>query len=117
MLYAAFLAGQMTAASIRNFYTRALAGGGDPTPMFWTLLGFSRGLGQYPATTPTAGQWVFYLPAGAAIPSHVALAQGGDLAMSLWNQPNNISSMQRININALAQPGMQIFVGDPRTSW
>jgi hypothetical protein len=40
----------------------------------------------------------------------VAVSLGGDQAISLWNQPNSIASVQRIQVTAL--PGT-IHVGDP----
>lgn len=112
IMYAAFLAGQLNAAYIKDFYGKALAAP-DANAEIWKLLGFNTGLPEYPATTPSAGQLIFYYPAGATVPSHVALSQGGDLATSLWSQPNNVDSVQRISVNDLATPGGKIYIGNP----
>lgn len=112
IMYAAYLAGQISADYIRTFYQRALAAS-DPNAAIWNQLGFHTGLPEYPNTTPAAGQFIFYYPAGASVPSHIALSQGGDIATSLWNQPNNVDSLQRINVNDLATAGGKIFVGNP----
>lgn len=114
IMYAAFLAGQISADYIRTFYARVVAAA-DPNAMVWQQLGFSTSLKKYPSETPKMGQFIFYLPAAASVPSHIALAQGGDMATSLWNQPNNVDSLQRIQINDLATTGGQIFLGNP--SW
>lgn len=114
ILYAAFLAGQLNAAWIKSFYGKALAAP-DANAEIWKLLGFHTGLPEFPATTPTAGQLIFYYPKGATVPSHVALSQGGDLATSLWSQPNNVDSVQRISVNDLATAGGKIYIGNP--SW
>ena len=128
ILYAAFLARQVTAAWIRTFYTTATsAPPADITATFWQLLHFSTALPRYAApassgtgggvgapgpgatVTPRAGQLLFY-HSGGAIPDHVAVSLGGDQAMSLWNQPNSIASVQRIQVTAISGT---IFVGDP----
>jgi Domain of unknown function (DUF4157) len=95
--------------------------------MFWQLLHFSIALPRYappaspgtgggvgaPGTgatvTPHAGQLLFY-HSGGSIPAHVAVSLGGDQAISLWNQPNNIASVQRIQVTAISGT---IYVGDP----
>jgi hypothetical protein len=128
ILYAAFLARQVTATWIRTFYTTATsAPPADITATFWQLLHFSTSLPRYappassgtgggvgaPGTgatvTPRAGQLLFY-HSGGAIPAHVAVSLGGDQAISLWNQPNNIASVQRIQATAISGT---IYVGDP----
>jgi hypothetical protein len=127
IVYAAFLARQVTADWIRNFYSTATsAPPAEITATFWQLLHFSTGLPRYappasPGTggggasgsggmvTPRAGQLLFY-HSGGAIPAHVAVSLGGDQAMSLWSQPNNIAVVQRIQATSL--PGT-IYVGDP----
>jgi hypothetical protein len=128
IVYAAFLAQQVTAAWIRSFYTTATsAPPADITATFWQLLHFSTALPTYAAparpgtggglgapgrgttVTPRAGQLLFY-HSGGAIPAHVAVSLGGDQAISLWNQPNNIASVQRIQVTAI--PGT-VYVGDP----
>lgn len=116
------------AAWIRSFYTtrahRAL------TATFWQLLHFSTSLPRYapPSSPGTAGagggvgapgtgatvtprddQLLFY-HSGGAIPAHVAVSLGGDPAISLWNQPNNVASVQRIQATAISGT---IYVGDP----
>jgi hypothetical protein len=85
----------------------------DPNARIWQQLGFSTSLSTYPTTTPRSGQWIFYVPAGRSIPSHIALSQGGDNATSLWNQPNNVDSVQRIQVNDLATSGGTIYIGNP----
>jgi hypothetical protein len=128
IIYAAFLARQVTADWIRNFYATATsAPPADITATFWQLLHFSTHLPRYappasPGTgggvgasgsggtvTPRAGQLLFY-HSGGSIPAHVAVSLGGDQAMSLWNQPNNIASVQRIQVTAISGT---IYVGDP----
>jgi hypothetical protein len=126
IMYAAFLAHQVTAAWIKTFYTTALAAP-DPNAMVWTQLRFSTALPTYappttsgtqggtgaPGTgntlTPSAGQLLFY-HSGGAVPGHVAVSLGGDQAISLWNQPNHVDAVQRIRATDL--PGT-IYVGDP----
>lgn len=98
---------------MRSFYGRAL-GAADPNQMIWSLLGFNTSLPKYSDTTPTAGQFIFYLPRGSSIPSHIALSRGGDDAISLWNQPNNVDHVQRIKINDLVSRGTQVYIGNPR---
>ena len=112
ILYAAYLAGQTTVDYIRSFYGTAIRAA-DPNAEIWRQLGFTTSLPTYPATTPRAGQWIFYYPSGSSVPSHIALSLGGDEAMSLWNQPNNVSSQQRIRINDLATSGGTIHIGNP----
>jgi hypothetical protein len=128
ILYAAFLATQVSAGWIATFYNTALAAP-DPNQMIWQELGFSTALPIYappptsgtgggtsvPGTsttatvTPRAGQLLFYY-SGGAVPGHVAVSLGGDQAISLWNQPNNIDAVQRIQVTALAGT---VHVGDP----
>lgn len=126
IMYAAFLARQVTAAWIKTFYTTALAAP-DPNAMVWTQLRFSTALPTYapPGTsgtqggvgasgtgntrTPSAGQLLFY-HTGGAVPGHVAVSLGGDQAISLWNQPNNVDAVQRIRVTDLAGT---VYVGDP----
>ena len=112
IMYAAFLAGQIDAEFIRDFYNKAVASP-NPNTEIWKQLGFHQGLPQYPDTTPVMGQFIFYFPTGSTDPSHIALSQGGDVATSLWNQPNNVDSLQRIQINDLASRGGKIFIGNP----
>jgi len=111
ILYSAFLAGQINGDYIRNFYGQALKAS-DPTQMIWKQLGFNTSLAKYPATTPTAGQFIFYLPKGAPYPSHIALSHGGDSAVSLWNQPNNVDEVQKIKINDLVSSGTEVYIGN-----
>ncbi|TMQ05401.1 MAG: DUF4157 domain-containing protein, partial [Deltaproteobacteria bacterium] len=117
ILYAAFLARQVSASWIRTFYNTAL-GASDPNQMIWQQLGFSTSLPTYaaPSTsgtgggvgagsgttrTPSVGQLLFY-HTGGAVPGHVAVSLGGDQAISLWNQPNNVDAVQRIRVTDLA---------------
>jgi hypothetical protein len=126
IMYAAFLARQVSAAWIKAFYTTALAAP-DPNAMVWTQLRFSTALPAYAAPgtsgtqggvgasgsgntrTPSAGQLLFY-HSGGAVPGHVAVSLGGDQAISLWNQPNNVDAVQRIRVTDLAGT---VYVGDP----
>jgi hypothetical protein len=128
ILYAAFLANLVSAAWIKTFYNRA-TGSADPNGMIWSQLRFSTALPTYapPATsgtgggtsvpgtsttatvTPRAGQLLFYYT-GGAVPGHVAVSLGGDQAISLWNEPNHVDAVQRIQVTAL---GGTIYVGDP----
>ena len=126
IMYAAFLARQVSAAWIRTFYQTAMAAS-DPNAMVWQQLRFSTALPTYAAPsssgtnggngaagtgntrTPSAGQLIFYLSSGT-IPGHVAVSLGGDQAISLWNQPNNVDAVQRIKVTDLSGT---IYVGDP----
>jgi len=128
IIYAAYLAHQVSAAWIKTFYTTATSSP-DPNAMIWQQLGFSTALPRYapPTTsgtggatstpglsttatvTPRAGQLLFY-HSGGAVPGHVAVSLGGDQAISLWNQPNNVDAVQRIQVTALAGT---VYVGDP----
>jgi len=127
ILYAAFLAHQVTPTWIQTFYSTALAAP-DANRMIWTSLGFSTTLPTYkapavsgtggatdtsnmsvPQITPRAGQLLFYVN-GGPIPGHVAVSLGGDQAISLWNQPNNVDAVQRIQVTALTGT---VYVGDP----
>ncbi|HEX7839552.1 MAG TPA: DUF4157 domain-containing protein [Kofleriaceae bacterium] len=126
IMYAAFLARQVSAAWIKTFYTTAIAAP-DPNAMVWTQLRFSTALPTYAAPgtsgtqggvgasgtgntrTPSAGQLLFY-HSGGAVPGHVAVSLGGDQAISLWNQPNNVDAVQRIRVTDLAGT---VYVGDP----
>lgn len=109
IMYAAYLAGSINAAWIRNFYADALSTG-DPNGRVWALLGFTTALPQYPATVPAAGQLIFYKDPPDAVPGHVLLSLGGDYGISLWNQPNNRDFVQRIRLTDLAGT---IYVGNP----
>jgi hypothetical protein len=119
ILYAAFLAQQIDAAWIRQFYRTALAAG-DPNVAIWAALGYIPGLLQYPASMPTAGQLLFFTGSTDPYPGHVALSLGGHKMMTLWHQPNNIDSVQRIRINTLVNdplygvsPPVVTFVNPP----
>jgi hypothetical protein len=128
ILYACYLAGQVSAGWIRSFYNTAMTSP-DPNVSIWGQLGFSTSLPTYapPATsgtggatatpgqsttatvTPRAGQLLFY-HTGGAVPGHVAVSLGGDQAISLWSQPRNVNSVQRIQVTDLAGT---VYVGDP----
>ena len=100
ILYSAYMVGQIDQPWIERFYTEAFADP-DPNLWIWQRLGWSSGLPQYPATTPQTGQLLFY-QTGGAHPGHVALALGGDQAISLWNQPRGDRATQRIRVDELA---------------
>ena len=110
IMYAAYLAGVLSASWIKTYYVGAGAIPGtvtDPTPALWAQLGFSTSLPRYdPAATPprvpSVGQLVFYLPSGAAIPAHVAVFMGGGEVVSLWTQPAGIRQVQRVPITSFA---------------
>lgn len=96
IMYAAYLAGEVSAAWIRNFYQTA-QGSGDPNAAIWAQLNFSTALPTYSALagqSPAVGDLVFYKASASAVPGHVAVSLGGDQVMSLWNQPNNIDAVQ-----------------------
>jgi hypothetical protein len=107
ILYAAYLANEISAAWIVNFYTTALSVA-DPNALIWAQLGFSTALPRYPRHRPQTGQLLFY-HTGGAVPGHVALSLGGDQAISLWNQPNNDMAVQRIRVTDLSGT---VYVGD-----
>lgn len=115
IMYAAYLAGVISADYIRQFYTQALNAGGDPNQKIWSQLGFKTSLSQYEkdVTMPAAGQLIFYVGQGAPYPGHVALALGGNKAQSLWSKPNNVYSVQRIEINDLHVPNDTIYFVNP----
>jgi hypothetical protein len=110
IMYAAYLAGVLSASWIKSYYVTARAVPGttvNPTPALWAQLGFSTSLPQYaptarPPRVPTVGQLVFYLPTGATIPSHVAIFMGGTDVISLWTQPAGIRRIQRVLITSFA---------------
>lgn len=108
ILYAAHLAGVLTASWIKNYYVSAGALPGttvDPTPALWAQLGFSTSLPRYLPSTgnvPTVGQLVFYVTSGSSIPGHVAVCMGGNEVMSLWTKPAGVHQVQRIKITDLA---------------
>lgn len=115
IMYAAWLAGVLSAAWIKNYYVSAGALPGttvDPTPTLWAQLGFTTSLPTYDPSTgrvPTVGQLVFYVTAGRAIPDHVAVYMGGGEVMSLWTKPR-INQVQRISITAISGT---LYYGDP----
>jgi len=113
VLYAFYLAGRKTAADIRTFYL-AVTTSVNPNATIWQLLGFHLGLTRYVAniTMPAAGQVIFYLPQGAAVPSHIAMSLGGNNAQSLWHSPNHIDSVQRILVNQLHTVNDRIYFGN-----
>jgi hypothetical protein len=100
ILYSSYMVGQIDQPWIERFYTEAFADP-DPNLWIWRRLGWNSGLPRYPATTPRAGQLLFY-QTGGAHPGHVALALGGDQAISLWNQPNGSLATQRIRVDELS---------------
>jgi hypothetical protein len=108
IMYAAYLANQVTADWIKKFYKNA---GSSPNPnaTVWSTLGWSTSLPKYPKTTPSAGQLLFY-HTGGSVPGHVAVSLGGDQAISLWNQPNNINAVQRIKVIDLSGT---VYIGNP----
>ncbi len=116
ILYAAWLAGVLSATWIRNYYVNAGALPGttvNPTPALWAGLGFSTSLPTYnpsAGAAPTLGQLVFYVTAGNPIPDHVAVSMGGTEVMSLWTQPRGVHQVQRISITAISGT---IYYGNP----
>ena len=100
ILYSAYMVGQIDQPWIERFYTEAFADP-DPNLWIWRRLGWNSSLPQYPATTPQSGQLLFY-QTGGAHPGHVALALGGDQAISLWNQPRGDRATQRIRVDELS---------------
>lgn len=115
IMYAAHLAGVLSASWIKNYYVSAGALPGatvNPTPALWAQLGFSTSLPRYSPSTgkvPTVGQLVFYVNSGSPIPAHVAVCMGGDELMSLWTQPAGVHQVQRIKITDIAGT---IYYGD-----
>lgn len=100
IMYASYLAGEIDVQYIQEFYSDVLSEL-DPNAAVWDALGFDDSLPKYPAETPLAGQLIFYYEPGDAYPYHVALSLGGDVAMSLWTEPNHVNSVQRIHIKDL----------------
>lgn len=103
VMYAAFLVGAVSAAWIRDFYTRAIAEP-DPNAAAYALLGWSTALPtRNPAAgrEPGVGQLVFYQQ-GSGVPGHVALYLGGGRIMSLWNQPHGVDHVQEVGITEIS---------------
>lgn len=116
IMYAGYLARQIDATWIYNFYNRAGVVLGtplaspNPTPQVWAELGWTASLPVVNASgVVNVGDLVFYTSPGASIPGHVAVYVGGDEVISLWDEPNGINSVQRISINAF--PGKDIQYG------
>lgn len=115
IMYAAYLANQVSASWIAQFYQQALQAS-DPNAAVWSQLGFSTSLPTYAApgtsangtVTPSTGQLLFY-HSGGNVPGHVAVSLGGDQAISLWNQPNNVDAVQRIRVTDLSGT---VYVGN-----
>jgi|GEM_PF-1588151 len=108
IMYAAHLAGVLSAAWIRNFYVSAGALPGttvDPTPALWAQLGWSSSLPTYDPSAgrePAVGDLVFYKRSTGAVPAHVAVYMGGGECTSLWTEPHGVSQVQRIGIRDIA---------------
>ena len=107
-MYAAYLANQVSADWIKKFYENA-GSSADPNATVWSTLGWSTSLPKYPKISPSAGQLLFY-HTGGSVPGHVAVSLGGDQAISLWNQPNNINAVQRIKVTDLSGT---VYIGNP----
>jgi len=112
IMYAAHLAGDLPVSWILSFDAR-VSTAPDPNAMAYSVLGFNTSLPQYPATTPKAGQLVFFKKPASSVPSHVLLSLGGDEGMSLWNQPNNSDFVQRIKITDLSSAGTAYIANTP----
>ncbi|PTX61613.1 uncharacterized protein DUF4157 [Kordia periserrulae] len=114
IMYAGYLAGQINADWIYDFYDRTgliaaslSSGAANPTPEIWAALGWNSSLPILTSTgngnpVPSEGDLIFYTPTGNTIPDHVAVYVGNGEVISLWSQPNNIKSVQRISITALS---------------
>ncbi|GIG22110.1 hypothetical protein Cch01nite_28340 [Cellulomonas chitinilytica] len=108
IMYAAHLAGVLSAAWIRNYYVSAGAlptTTVDPTPALWAQLGWSSSLPTYDPTAgrvPQVGDLVFYKRSTGAVPAHVAVYMGGGECMSLWTEPHGVNTVQRIGIRDVA---------------
>lgn len=106
IMYAAYVTNQIDTAWIQAFYGAAMPTP-NPTASIWAALGWHAGLPMLTssggaAPTPNVGDLIFYTPSGGSMPSHVALYVGNGEVVSLWNQPNNDKSVQRISITALS---------------
>jgi len=106
IMYAAYVTGQIDTTWIQHFYNAALASA-QPTAQIWTFLGWHSALPTLSSSgsggaVPSVGDLIFYTPSGGSMPSHVALYVGNDEVVSLWNQPNNDKSVQRISITTLS---------------
>jgi hypothetical protein len=114
ILYAAYLAGLINARWIRDFYYDETNHRPTTAQQNWAALGFHDALPRFgPRVQPQAGQLLFYVRQGRQFPAHVSLSLGGIPTMSLWTQPNNTLSMQRIPIGELHQAGGRILIADP----
>ncbi len=106
IMYAAYMTDQIDTVWIQRFYGAAMPAP-NPTAEVWTLLGWHAGLPTFTssgsgALVPNVGDLIFYTPSGGTYPGHVALYVGNNEVVSLWNQPNNDKSVQRISIGALS---------------
>ncbi len=101
IMYAALLAGEIKETWIEKFYKTAEATS-DISGTIWTQMGFKTSLPTNPPNDPSAGQLIFYVPAGRTRPSHVLLAISKNEGMSLWSKPNNKDFVQRIKLSDLS---------------
>jgi hypothetical protein len=116
IMYAAYLAGQINSDWIYNFYNRAgvvigtALASPNPTPQVWAELGWTAALPVVIASgVVNEGDLVFYTSPGASFPGHVAVYVGNEQVISLWDEPNGITSIQLISINSF--PGKDIQYG------
>jgi hypothetical protein len=126
ILYAAALCGYVSLSQISDFYEKSTRliffGLGGVKFDVWPLLGYSKDLkfylgresnSQRGGIIPKPGQLLFFVDKIGEDPTHIALSLGGDKAVSIWNQPNNIDRVQIINVNQLKKGFVQ--VGSPLT--
>ena len=89
-----------------------------PSPQVWNKLGYNTTMEYRRVGNVAAGTLLYYVPANngrltQSFPNHIAVSIGNNQAVSLWTQPNNIDSAQRINV-VNTFPNHRIFLGEPR---
>jgi len=111
-MFSALLAGQVDGPWVKKFYDRVWAAG-DANWMVWNLLGY-QGKAEHndlsATNRPKPGQLVFWTTPGRPYPDHVALAISDTEALSLWSEPNNTDTVQRIKFEDLKG---DVTFGDP----
>ncbi len=107
ILYAAFMSGLINAEQIYKFMEKSgynnLIFSGMP------MMGYRPDLPVYrrldgslnKGERPKPGQLLFFKNSEQGNPGHVALSLGGNMAVSLWDRPYGINSIQIINIAIL----------------
>jgi len=111
VMQAAMATEQIDDGWVQDFYRNALKTQ-NRTAMVWYQLGYLNGANRNPMSKdnlPKPGQLIFWTTKGAPYPDHVGLAVSDTEAMSLWNQPNDTTSVQRVTISDIKGT---VYIGD-----